>query len=327
MRRLVVDSVVNYVKMKDSLSKQTAKYISKIIGEMLSDEDPTIVKKVKSQINTIILKLDQKTLLTTLTDLLSSEDKTYLKQARNVLRQITKKQIIDPVDLFHNILEKRLSIEGYNILFQMVSLYEKQDHKATWRFLLPLLSSMASPDIILGSLEVINQNPRAFFKENQEIMDLLIQLLDHNDVKVTVGALRAFGNCAMVFPEMITPMMGALNNVADKDDEIVRQKIGAIVKCVGVKPDWFSNFFEYLEVYLKGHNLQHKSDAAVALGSISQQISIEDFKRFLYPYFQVFVNDRSLDVRKATLSSLIVIAQTRNDLYARDYFHHLFQFF
>ncbi|MHA1673194.1 MAG: hypothetical protein ACTSYI_06160, partial [Promethearchaeota archaeon] len=324
MRKLVAESVVNYVKMKDSLSKQTARYISKIIGEMLSDDDSTIVNLVKSQIESIILKLDRKTLLTTLTDLLSTEEKSRLKQARNVLRQITKKQIIDPVDLYHDILKKQLSKEGYNVLFQMVGLYEKQDHKAVWRFLQPLLSSESSLAVIKGSLDVINRNPRAFDKENQKIVELFNQLLAHDNADITVATLLAFGNFAMVFPDIISPMMGVLNNIKDRNDEIVRQKIGAIVKFIGVKPDWFANFFDYLEMYLKGGNLQNKSDAAVALGSISQQISAEEFKTRLYPHFQVFVNDRSLDVRKATLSSLIVIAQTRNDFYALDYFQHLF---
>ncbi|MHA1618701.1 MAG: hypothetical protein ACTSVZ_05410 [Promethearchaeota archaeon] len=324
MRKLVADSVINYVKMKDKLSKQTAKYISKIIGEMLSDENSTIVNKVKSQIEKIILKLDKKTLFTTLTELLSSEEKSRLKQARNVLRQITKKIIIDPVELYNEILQKRLSTEGYLVLFQMVGLYEKQDHKAVWRFLHPLLSSDSSPAVIKGSLDVLDRNPRSFTKENKEIIEIFNQLLTHNDVGIVVATLRAYGNFAMEFPEIISPMMGVLNSIKDRDDEIVRQKIGAIVKCVGIKPEWFSNFFEYLELYLRGNNLQHKSDAAVALGSIAQQISVEDFKTRLYPYFQVFVNDRSLDVRKATLSSLIVIAQTRDNLYALDYFQHLF---
>ncbi|MHA1888242.1 MAG: hypothetical protein ACTSX0_09460 [Promethearchaeota archaeon] len=324
MRILVADTVIKYVHMKDSLPRQTAKHISEIIGELLSDENPKITRILKGEINEIIIKLDKKTLITTLTELLESKEKSKIKQARNVLRQIVKRNILNPLDLCGELIKKNLSNQGYETVFHIVALYEKQEHKAVWKFIHPLLSSNSKPQVIFGALKVIANVPSKFAPQSKDLEDIFLSLVKHKNTQMLIATLQTFGNYAMAVPALISTLMGTFNEIPDKDDEIVRQKLGIVVKLTNIKPEWFENFFAYIEKYLKSSHLQYKADAAVALGSLSSQISEDLFKKYLYPYFKLFVNSSSLDIRQATLSSLIVIAQTRKDIYSQNYFQHLF---
>lgn len=324
MRLLVTDTVIKYVQMKDHLSKQTAKHISVIIGELFSDENSDIVQKLKSEIDNIILKLDKKSLTTTLIELLESKDKQKIKQARNVLRQIVRRNIMNPLELCEELIQKNLSSEGYQVVFQIVGLYEKQEHKAVWKFIRPLLSNTSKIRVTSGALDVIDKAPRNFVQESHELNNIFLELLKYRDTGLITATLRTFGNYAVVVPDIIPKLMETFNEIRDSDDEIVRQKIGIVVKLTGIKPEWFENFFQYIEQYLKSPILQYKSDAAVALGSLAARISVDLFKKLLYPHFQLLVNSPSVDVRKATVSSLIVIAKTREDIYAQEFFQHLF---
>lgn len=84
--------------------------------------------------------------------------------------------------------------------------------------------------------------------------------------------------------------------------------------------------FDYLKVYLESHNYRIKADALIACGAMTAPISIYQFFDQIYPYLLQNIQAEEIQVQKAVISSLIVIAQTRSDIYKDSRFHRLFTY-
>ncbi len=322
-RLMVAQSVINYIQLKDVLSKESSISIADIMEVLINDEDPAISGMISKHQGEIISKLHQDSLLLSLKKLLNSEDKIKNKNAINVLEKISRENMIHTRILLKAIVISDLSQGGAESLFDFVANIDQRNHSLTSNLIEPLLTSN-NENLIYGSLTVIGRSLSNFQSEYLKIQPVLSQLLHHSNVEIVAKTIDVFSSLASKKQDHIPDVMKEFNLMTQISPEIIRQRIGALVKFAIVQPEWLNSLFDYLEIYLNHPNPRIVEDAAVSLGSLSSTIESNVFFERIFPFFRKLVHSDDLNVKKAILSSMVVITKIREDIAKDDRFQHIF---
>jgi hypothetical protein len=328
-RKLVADSVIHFVSIteKGAISSETSQNITIIIDHLLTDHDPELADYMRKNYDKVILKLGNEALLEGLTKLLQSTEKSKIRQARSVLQQISKEDTDQLFYLNRNLIRADISPRALTEIFDLLQSVDETEHQIVSELVCPFLTPQIAHSqqyLVLAILYLIKRRIQSFKADCTNLAPLLTELLHHPDPTIVSHSLDVYSSLAAANPELITDVMIEFNKIDMTESEVIRQKIGAVVKFCLAKPDWFSQLFEYIEIYLKQDRSNMKSDAALTLGSLSQIISEQTFFEKIYPYFRLLVNDENLAIKQATVSSLIVIAKTRPEIFQAERFQHLF---
>ncbi|MHA1475865.1 MAG: hypothetical protein ACTSQ5_11850, partial [Promethearchaeota archaeon] len=178
-RLMVAQSVINYIQLKDVLSKESSVSIADIMEVLINDEDPAISGMISKHQGEIISKLHQDSLLLSLKKLLNSEDKIRNRNAINVLEKISRENMIHTRILLKAIVISDLSQGGAESLFDFVANLDQRNHSLTSNLIEPLLISN-NENLIYGSLTVIGRSLSNFQSEYSKIQPVLSQLLHHS---------------------------------------------------------------------------------------------------------------------------------------------------
>ena len=322
-RLMVAQSVINYIQLKDVLSKESSKSIAEIMEVLINDEDSAISGMISKHQGVIISKLHQDSLLASLKNLLKSEDKMKNKNAINVLKKISRQNMIHTRILLKAIIVSNLSQEGTESLFDFIAEIDQRNHSLSYNLIEPLLIH-ENENLIYGSLTVIGKNLSNFQAEYSKIQPELSKLLHHSNVEIIAKTIDVFSSLASKKQEQIPDVMKEFNIMTAISPEIIRQRIGALVKFAIVQPEWLNSLFDYLEIYLNHPNPRIVEDAAVSLGSLSSTIESQVFFDRIFPFFRKLVHSNDVNVKKAILSSMIVITKIREDIAKDERFQHLF---
>ncbi len=321
-RLMVAQSVINYIQLKDVLSKESSKSIADIM-EILIIDDPAISGIISKHQGEIISKLHQDSLLSSLKKLLKSDDKIKNKNAIKVLEKISRQNMIHTRILLKEIVASKLSIGGAESLFDFIAEVDQRNHSLTSNLIQPLLMH-ENENLIYGSLTVIGRCLTNFQVEYSNLQPELSKLIHHSNVEIIAKTIDVFSSLASKEQSHIPDVMTEFNIMTAISPEIIRQRIGALVKFAIVQPSWLNSLFDYLEIYLNHPNPRIVEDAAVSLGSISSTIESQVFFERIFPFFRKLVHSDDLNVKKAILSSMIVITKIRADITKDERFQHLF---
>lgn len=322
-RLMVAQSVINYIQLKDVLSKESSISIADIMEVLINDEDPVISGVISKHQGVIISKLHQDSLILSLKKLLKSEEKMKNKNAINVLEKISRENMIHTRILLKEIVSSKLSQGGAESLFDFIAEIDQRNHGLASNLIEHLLIN-ENENLVYGSLTVIGKNLSNFQPEYSKIQPELSQLLQHSNVEIIAKTIDVFSSLASKKQEHIPDVMKEFNIMTAISPEIIRQRIGALVKFAIVQPEWLNSLFDYLEIYLNHPNPRIVEDAAVSLGSISSTIDLKVFFDRIFPFFRKLVHSNDLNVKKAILSSMVVISKIREDIAKDDRFQHLF---
>ncbi len=322
-RLMVAQSVINYIQLKDVLSKESSKSIADIMEILIVDKDPAISGLISKHQGEIISKLHQDSLLSSLKKLLKSDDKIKNKSAIKVLEKISRENMIHTRILLKEIVVSKLSIGGAESLFDFIAEIDQRNHNLTSNLIQPLLIEQ-NENLVYGSLTVIGRCLTNFQIEYSNLQPELSKLLHHPNVEIIAKTIDVFSSLASKKQEHIPDVMNEFNVMTAISPEIIRQRIGALVKFAIVQPQWLNSLFDYLEIYLNHPNPRIVADGAVSLGSLSSTIESQVFFDRIFPFFRKLVHSDDLNVKKAILSSMVVITKIRVDIAKDERFQHLF---
>ncbi|WP_371805259.1 hypothetical protein [Candidatus Lokiarchaeum ossiferum] len=323
MRKIVANSVIRYVKMKDTLNVESSEQISKIMEELLSDENTEITSIIKAHQYEIMLKLDEDSIITSIINLLKSEDANKTKQAIKLTRQVGKRNIVNLSKIIEELKQKQIPDVALNKIFNVIAEFDRENHEYLRDLVIPLLSDDYEP-FILASFQILNAATKNFQKNLDVLTPYFHTLLQHHSSKIVARTLDTYSTLASSNQNAVATLMTEFNHIDRTENNIIQEKIATIVKFCMIQTKWFENLFDYMEIYLKSTENQVISDAAIGLGSLSSNISPEEFFNRIFPHFKQLVQHSSTEVKKATLASLVIIAQTRPEIYKDERFQHLF---
>ncbi|MHA1647590.1 MAG: HEAT repeat domain-containing protein, partial [Promethearchaeota archaeon] len=325
-RLMVAQSVINYIQLKDVLSKESSVSIAGIMEILINDEDPAISGLISKHEGEIIGKLHQDSLLNSLKKMLNSTEKRHNRNAITVLQKISKQNMIHTRILLKEIVASNLSKEGADSLFDFVAEIDNKNHNLTSNLIEPLMIH-ENENLVYGSLTVIGKNLSNYQAEYSKLQPELSKLLHHSNVEIIAKTIDVFSSLASKKQEHIPDVMTEFNLMTAISPEIIRQRIGALVKFAIVQPQWLNSLFDYLEIYLNHPNPRIVEDAAVSLGSLSSTIESQVFFDRIFPFFRKLVHSEDLNVKKAILSSMVVLTKIREDIAKDDRFQHLFSIY
>lgn len=323
MRKIVANSVIRYVKMKDTLNAKSSQQISKIMEELLSDENAEISSIIKAHQYEIMLKLDEDSIINSIINLLKSGEAKKVKQALKLTRQVGKRDIINLGKIVEELKQRQIPDTSLNSLFIVIAEFDRKNHEYIRDLIIPLLSDEYEP-FIFASFHLLNAATKNFQQNLDELTPCFQTLLQHPNSKIVAHTLDTYSTLASSNQDAVATLMTEFNLIDRSEIEIIREKIATIVKFCMIQTKWFENLFDYMEIYLKSTEIQVISDAAIGLGSLATNISPEEFFNRIFPHFKNLVQHPSSEVKKATLASLVILAQTRPEIYKEERFQHLF---
>ncbi len=329
MRLLVVDSVIRYIKRTDTadIPEETSKAFASILELLVGDEDPTVQQFIQENQDEIISKLEESSLIEGIMRLFSEEEHSKTKQILDIFHLISK----DKVDRIERVIRILIGKELTSGQLQIIFGYLKELNETHHAMVVPLVLHYLTPqiahshaEIVIPCLDFIKTHAGSFTNDYELLSVRLFALLSHPDPKIVAPTLETLSYISIDTSSHIAAVMREFNVITHQTPEIIRQKIGAIVRFSNIEPKWFPQFFDYIKIYLNQEDPIYKADAALALGSISSNISLEDFFAKIFPYLKNLVQDSDEDVRKSTVSSLTFIAKTQPEILHVEKFQHLF---
>ncbi len=332
IRTLLVDHLLDYIRLQPRMTPGVKTQISKIFAQFLFDPDESIQQKLLQSLNLILENIEVNTQYAIAQRLLEENSSSSIRLSFQVLNHILDHHISDA--------------EGYNILFAQLPEYvrrsgtpeiqsnlmnfmnklKRKNLSETQNFTFTLLQSQNRFNLLFA-YNFIAQFPNIMKDQTLSLVPIMEKHLKHMDIELTQHCFHAMVRIAVNETSLIPKVMAEFNNLTLKEYPIIREKIGALVQFNLAQPEWFSQFFAYLKIYLDDPNSQIVADATVALGIMTTPISLESFFSEIYPYFSKLIHSEdsgNLLVKKAVISSLIVIAQTRKDIYKDERFQRLF---
>ncbi|MHA2002400.1 MAG: HEAT repeat domain-containing protein, partial [Promethearchaeota archaeon] len=329
IRMLVATSLVRFLKLKENeeLSPELSKNIATILDTLLLDEDPKIVAYIKKHQRQILLKLDNDSILVSLLNLTHSTNPKNIKQASFILNEVSKRNFDQSILFLKELIKSSPTLPAINEISNFLIKLDKKNHleikQLTFSYLSPQIAQ-THPNLIKGILHLISYSSENYENDFDELSPLFNTLLQHPDSSIVAKTLETYSILGKYSAARIATIMTEFNKITITDAEVIRQKIGAVVKFCNSNPTWFKDLFGYIKIYFEQSNPEFKADAALALGSISGFISIDVFMENIFPLLKILVHNNSVEVRKATFTSMIIIAKTREDILQNEPFQHLF---
>lgn len=324
--------LLDYIKLDPKISENAKQQLADIFSSFIFDENPEIHQNFIQNSSILLGYFGFSQQLQLAYRLIAKESPQSIKMGFQVLNQILKStKLLSNKDLtvFLEIL-KKISLKSYNKkifsqLTDFLSNLRRFYPELTQKLVLSFIQSTPRFENLLG-LNFIAQFPNFLQYEKRLIVSSLRKFLKQMDVELVQSALHAFVRFVSIDITLIPDLMKEFNQITLNEKSIIQEKIGGVVQFNLLRPEWFMQFFDYLKVYLESHNYRIKADALIACGAMTAPISIYQFFDQIYPYLLQNIQAEEIQVQKAVISSLIVIAQTRSDIYKDSRFHRLFTY-
>lgn len=330
VRLKLFSHLVEYIKLDPSMSDEAKEQLAGIFENFIFDEDPLIQQKYLANSAKIVsfFTLDQQ--LNLCYRLIAKESPDSINMGFQLLKNIfpyTQKFSDEQTAEILRVM-KKIALKSYNpqineSFTEFLSNFRRNFPALTQNLILSFIQSTPRFEILLG-LHFISQFPK-FVQENKEIIISSIRnQLKKMDIEIVKNSLHAYIRLAIVDPSLIPQVMTDFNQIPLKEEPIIQEKIGGIAQFNLIHPEWFDQFFDYIKIYLEDSNSVIKYDALIACGTLTSPISDFQYFQSIHPYLLRNIRTGTIELRKAVISSIIIIAQTRPDIYKDHRFHELF---
>ncbi|MHA1672665.1 MAG: hypothetical protein ACTSYI_03475 [Promethearchaeota archaeon] len=329
IRTLLVDHLLDYIRLQPRMTPGVKTQISKIFAQFLFDPDESIQQKLLHSLNLILENIEVETQYAIAQRLLEENSSSSIKLSFQVLYHMLEQHSNDPDEhsnlIFHlpEYVLRSGTPEIQSNLMNFMNKLKRKNLPETQNFIFYLLQTKNRFNLLFA-YNFIAQFPNIMKDQTLSLVPIMENHLKQMDIELATGCFHTFVRIAVNEVSLIPKVMAEFNNLTLKEYPIIREKIGALVQFNLAQPEWFSQFFAYLKIYLEDPNTQIVADSTVALGIMATPISLESFFSEIYPYFSKLIQSGNLLVKKAVISSLIVIAQTRKDIYKDERFQRLF---
>ncbi|MHA1612796.1 MAG: HEAT repeat domain-containing protein, partial [Promethearchaeota archaeon] len=329
IRKLLVDHLLDYIRLQPRMTPGVKTQISKIFAQFLFDPDETIQQKLLHSLNLILENIEVDTQYAVAQRLLEKETSSSIKISFQVLNHILDNHTTGPEGYnksfshLPNYVIRSGTPEIQSNLMNFMNKLKRKNLPETRNFIFTLLK-MQNRFNLLFAYNFIAQFPNIMKDQTLNLIPIMEKHLKLMDIELVTQCFHTLVRIAVNDTTLIPKVMSEFNNLTLKEYDIIREKIGALVQFNLAKPEWFSQFFAYLKIYFEHPNLKIVADATVALGTMTTPILLHSFFSEIYPYFSKLIRSGDLNVKKAVISSLIVIAQTRKDIYKEERFQRLF---
>ncbi len=324
--------LVDYINLDPTMTDQARDQLSNIFERFIFDEDPNINQMFIENSAKITDLFTLSSQLNLCYRLIAKESPQSINMGFNLLKialpysqNLSDDENTQIFKVMKKIVLKSYNPQINNSFTEFLSNFRRSFPILTRKLIISFIQATPRFEILLG-LNFISQFPK-FVQSDKDIIILSIQnQLKKMDLEIIKNALHAYIRFALVETSLIPQIMTEFNQITLNEEPIIQEKIGGIVQFNLIHPEWFEQFFEYLRIYLEDSNISIKSDALIACGTLASPVNEFQFFNSIYPYFLQNIQSETIEIRKAVISSLIVIAQTRPDIYNDPRFHKLFTF-
>lgn len=324
----LIDYLLDYIRLQPTMTPKIKNQLSEIFSILLLDEDPEIQQRMSQNLNQILQNINISGKQDIIIKLIGKESNDSFRMSFLILDAISEqgldRDVSDTIFKIVSLILQKSSKKGLEShLVEFLNKMKRLDPAGTKNYIYSLAQSTNRMQKIFA-INFIAKFPTYMHDLTLHLIPIFQKNMKNLDVELTTVCLQAFTRLATHDLELIPKVMAQFNSITLKEYSIIREKIGAIVQFNLIKPEWFVDFFKYLEIFLKDTNTQILVDATVALGTMTTPITQYQFFDHIYPYLKDLVSHKSLQVKKAVISSLIIIAQTRKDIYKNPQFQKLF---